>query len=102
MKSSGKYLFLSDQDDVWELWKVERMYSVMKQNHDCLLLCSDFYPIYEPGAFKVTFRKYKSEKANAGAERLTEFSRLQLSVIRGGNGYCIDRHLVEFYPEYIS
>ena len=31
-KATGKYIFLSDQDDVWYPWKLDRSISVLKQN----------------------------------------------------------------------
>lgn len=39
--TTGDYIFLSDQDDVWEYNKVEKMLNYFKSDLDCLLLFSN-------------------------------------------------------------
>ena len=43
-KAKGDYIFLSDQDDIWEENKIELMIDVMSQEK-CMLLCSNFHII---------------------------------------------------------
>lgn len=46
-RTSEKYIFLCDQDDIWHPEKVRLMYEFMKSHRDCFVLCSDFEPLYE-------------------------------------------------------
>lgn len=41
-KAHGNLVFYSDQDDIWPYDKIERMYSIVKNNPNCLLLASNF------------------------------------------------------------
>ena len=43
----GEYIFLSDQDDIWQKEKIEKMLSVMENNKGILSLCSSFLFIDE-------------------------------------------------------
>lgn len=38
---SGKYIFLSDQDDIWEKGKVEKVLKIFKSNEKCLCVVHD-------------------------------------------------------------
>ena len=48
--TSGDYIFLCDQDDIWQKDKTERALSVMEQNGDVLSLCTSFDYIDEKDA----------------------------------------------------
>lgn len=41
-KTQGEYIFLSDQDDIWQKEKIEKVLAVMEKNSDILSLCSSF------------------------------------------------------------
>ncbi len=41
-KSSAKYVFLSDQDDVWEKTKIEKMACALDENPEISVLCCNF------------------------------------------------------------
>lgn len=56
-------IFPCDQDDIWNLQKVEIMTSVMEENPDILLLSSDYVPLYENGGKSVDdLSKVKAEQ----------------------------------------
>lgn len=42
--ADGDYIFFSDQDDIWLENKISVMIDTMKNEKDCLLLCSDYEP----------------------------------------------------------
>ena len=44
MLCNGEYIFLSDQDDVWEHDKVEKMLRIFQQNKDTNLIFTDARP----------------------------------------------------------
>lgn len=54
-------VFPCDQDDVWELNKIEKMSNVFEQNQQVILLSSDYTPLYEEGGAKVDTFEYQSE-----------------------------------------
>ncbi len=41
-KTQGEYIFLSDQDDIWQKGKIEKALAVMEKKRDILSLCSSF------------------------------------------------------------
>ena len=45
-QASGELLFFSDQDDVWNLDKIEVMTKIMVEHPECKVLCSDYIPWY--------------------------------------------------------
>lgn len=47
--ASGDYIFLADQDDIWELKKIEIMSDFMDKQVDCQLLCCDYQPYFMDG-----------------------------------------------------
>lgn len=53
---SGKYIFLSDQDDIWSKNKVEKVLPVLEQHdlvvHDCIVTTSSISQVIEPSFFK--------------------------------------------------
>ena len=97
--TTERYIFLADQDDVWNETKIEKMYNQIVKNPKCLVLCSDFYPIYEEGSSPVRLIPY-SYKIEAGMRKLIPFRKYLYRGIRPGCGYCVDRRLVRFFPEY--
>ena len=45
-QASGELIFFSDQDDVWNLDKIEVMTKIMVEHPECKVLCSDYIPWY--------------------------------------------------------
>lgn len=59
LSAKGDLIFPCDQDDIWELNKIEKMCHVFKENSNVILLSSDYRPIYEEGGQKVdTFQNH--------------------------------------------
>ncbi len=48
-KAGGQLIFPCDQDDIWELDKIEKMAKVMSDNHDINVLASNYNIFYENG-----------------------------------------------------
>lgn len=53
LSASGDLIFPCDQDDIWNLNKVEIMARYFEKNQSMLLLSSDYTPLYEKGSSKV-------------------------------------------------
>ena len=45
-QASGELIYFSDQDDVWNLKKIEIMTKIMGEHPECKVLCSDYIPWY--------------------------------------------------------
>lgn len=45
-QAGGEIIFFSDQDDVWNLEKIEIMTKIMDKHPECKVLCSDYIPWY--------------------------------------------------------
>ena len=59
--TTGDLVFLCDQDDEWDPYKVERMAEIMDTEPQISVLACDYLFYYEPGSIQM--RKYKKNKA---------------------------------------
>ena len=59
--ASGDLVFPCDQDDIWEIDKIEKMSNVFEQDQNVILLSSNYTPLYEEGGAKVDAFEYQSE-----------------------------------------
>lgn len=42
--ASGDIIFFADQDDLWALEKIQKMFDIMKEHPRCQVLCTDYEP----------------------------------------------------------
>ena len=66
-KAKGNYIFLSDQDDLWDRTKIEKMYSAIEKNSKIDLLCCNYCLLNETG---------KKVKSNS-TQRMLNDGRIQ-------------------------
>ncbi len=96
----GKYIFLCDQDDVWDKNKLEKMCSVIKNNNKILLLASDYVPFYcDKNAVKISTSIMKTMRYDETVEKC-KFGENFSNVIRPGCTYCIRYKLLELITQY--
>ncbi len=97
--TKGEYIFLCDQDDIWMPNKIELMYKAIDAQKNCLVLCSNFEPFYESGAFHVRLLNFRHDIVNG----LWRFSNIRniFGVIRPGCTYCINRNILQYSSEYM-
>lgn len=63
LAAQSDLVFPCDQDDIWEIEKIEKMTAVFESNDKVILLASDYTPIYERGGKKVdSFEKSTVER----------------------------------------
>lgn len=86
--TSGEYVFLADQDDIWYEDKVEKMLEVMKENVKIKLLASQYDLINETG--EIT-------KKNKGRDKTTKisFDYLMFFNIAPGCTYLVKREIID-------
>mgnify|MGYP002858326083 CR=1 FL=1 len=92
--ASGDVIFFSDQDDTWDLNKIEKMSSIMERDEKIQLLACNYDFVYEkPGDKLSTPRAYYRPYGN---ERLTKvkLDKWWLNSIRSGATLSLKRGLV--------
>ncbi len=98
-KAKGSYIFLSDQDDVWEKEKIDEMIRVMKQEK-CSLLCSNFHLIDKSGNIVEDRDSYNInefiEKIKADYKEIS-LHRLIYGNVAQGCTYCFTREIQDKY-----
>ena len=61
LAAQSDLVFPCDQDDIWEIDKIEKMSNVFEQDQNVILLSSNYTPLYEEGGAKVDAFEYQSE-----------------------------------------
>lgn len=89
---NGEYIFIADQDDIWEPKKIERMIQVMEERPDIQLLASN-YDIVNNRMGAVNEYKYSRGFVNDSSLLRVEFSPKFYFVCRPGCTYCIRKEL---------
>ena len=91
-KCQGDFIFLCDQDDIWEKDKIELMTQTMSDYPEILLLVSNYSVLNVDRKDKV---KVKGLEKNDGSIEKMKFSETALTVMRPGCTYCVRRQLIE-------
>lgn len=99
--TQGEYIFLSDQDDIWEPNKVETMVNLMEET-GCDALCSNF-SLIDKDSRRITNRECLQidsfiEKAKNRILQIS-FFRLLFGNIAQGCTYCFTKKIKQVYLE---
>lgn len=86
-KASGDFIFFSDQDDIWALDKIEKMNSIMINNEDCVLLCTDYEPYASDGDAPTPPKQIIDRMPND--KSLVKISMTKKSIYIGALGCCM-------------
>lgn len=92
--AEGDLIFPCDQDDIWEVDKLERMSAAISEIPDVKLLCCDYKIMYMGKAVKFPDAKV-TKISNEGTLEHVASKKALLVVDRPGCTYCITRGLVE-------
>lgn len=94
-KATGNLIFPCDQDDIWHRDKIQKMTQIMMQRKEILLLVSNYTPLYEKNAIKISKNKLKSftntEKVNN-----VEFNEKFMHVMRPGCVFAFKKELLDY------
>ena len=91
--ADGDLIFPCDQDDVWELNKIEKMVEAMNVHDDILVMASDYKVLYMDSAVKFPGTRLLNLKDDGSFEKIT-CNRGVLVVDRPGCTYCIRKALI--------
>lgn len=98
--TKGKYVFLSDQDDIWEKDKVEKSLFVLQKSSINMAVCTGFSLIDQFGNSIVNVDNYQINnfvfKKHKPIEDIT-LKRLAFGNIVQGCTYCIKRDVIDIY-----
>ena len=99
---TGDFIFLADQDDVWEFDKVEKTLEVMKE-YKCEAVCTNFSLIDKNGSDLKTTEQFVSNRFFTELEKKNDkiidlsFDYLMLGNVVQGATYCISKKTQELY-----
>lgn len=94
-KTTGDFIFLCDQDDIWVPDRVEKMSSIMESNIHILLLCSEFESfVSSPDAPEVPSWERKQFRRDNSLEHLL-FNAHNIFIGCQGCSMCIRREFWE-------
>ncbi|WP_066716497.1 glycosyltransferase [Clostridium sp. Marseille-P299] len=99
-KASGEFIFFCDQDDIWELNKIETMIHIMESNDDIQLLGSEYTPFYSgEGVLKISKHLLKQQKDDGSLEKISLDHK---SIFIGCEGctMCIRKSLLDSIMSY--
>lgn len=102
--TKGDYIFLSDQDDIWHLDKIEKMSTIMQQMN-CTALCTNFNLVNSEGVLINDKGQFKLNPfINKVKELLTpiKFSNLIFGNISQGCTYCFSKQVKDAYLQINS
>ena len=100
IRASNNFIFFCDQDDIWELDKVEKMLDVLKENTDLNLLASDLELFYSSENALQWDKKDIEIMNNSGRIDKSKFSAKNFHCQRSGCTMCIRKSFLEIIAPY--
>lgn len=94
-ETTGDYIFLCDQDDIWISDKIEKMTRVLEENKDISVLASDF-SIQLEGEKRSNYQSVKKQMRETGKVEIIPFDKKWYYVTRPGSTYCFRK---KFFDE---
>lgn len=95
-KARGELIFLCDQDDIWELNKIETQVQIMLNNKDILVLASNYTPIYSKETKKYISKKIMRTMNNDGSVVKYKLNSLFFYVLRPGCTFCFRKKILKY------
>ena len=95
--AAGEFIFLCDQDDVWERNKVSEMVELMNCHPEIDVLSCDVEPFYEEGSKQVP---NVGGGANDGVVSIRQIDDKAVYILRPGCAYCVRRSFLEEIKPY--
>lgn len=87
--ATGDYIFLCDQDDLWEVNKIEKMSRILDEDNSISLLCSNLELFYDGEGGRKWDKKDLTAMKNDGSIEKNEFNYLNFFCQRSGCTMCV-------------
>ncbi len=95
-KATGQIIFLSDQDDVWHIDKIEKMATILEKNPKIKLLASNFDARY----YSIDAQKILIKQSNNNKIEKVKFDEKIIYVNRPGCTYCFKSDFYQSAKKY--
>lgn len=93
----GDYIFLCDQDDIWEKTKIEKMKSILENNNEIEVIASNYDVIYDGRKEKI---RIKNVNKNDGTIKKVMFGYKSLYPLRPGCTFALKKSMVNEMKKY--
>ena len=100
LKATGSLIFFSDQDDIWDLDKIETMVGIMKNNSECKVLCTDYSPWYTTDNAPKAPKSIIKRMPNNGRFELIEMNRKSIYIGALGCCMCVRKDFYHSISQY--
>lgn len=98
--ATGELIFFSDQDDVWDLDKVQIMEDIMLEHEDCAVLATDYVPWYSDEPERMAPQKVLDKMPNNGVLEKINLSAQSLYIGAIGCCMCVRSTFIERIKPY--
>ena len=98
-QATGDLIFFSDQDDVWNLDKIEIMTKIMAEHPECKVLCTDYVPWYTGENAPQAPKSVMDRMPDNGALETVRLKKKSVYIGALGCCMCVRR---EFYTDICS
>lgn len=98
--TKGNCVFLADQDDIWEIDKVEKTLSVLLASEKNMAVCTGFSLIDQMGSPITNVKDYQVNNFVLQKHKETEkitLNRLAFGNVVQGCTYCLKRNVIDVY-----
>ena len=99
-RASGDFIFFSDQDDLWELDKIEQMLDIMNAHEDCKLLCTDYEPFASDENAPTPPQKILDQMPNNGVLENVGLSKKSVYIRALGCCMCVRKTFFDEIESY--
>lgn len=99
-KATGDYVFLCDQDDIWENDKIELMVNTMEKNKNIQMLGSDFEPLYSSNDAPIISKKTLKLMKNDGSLEHIILDRKSIFIGSEGCTMCLRKKFLDTIQKY--
>lgn len=98
--TKGNYVYLADQDDIWEIDKVEKTLSVLLNSEENMAVCTGFSLIDQTGSPISNVKDYQVNnfvlQNHKGIENIS-LNKLAFGNVVQGCTYCLKRSVIDVY-----
>lgn len=100
-KAEGEIIFPCDQDDIWNLQKIEKMSKVMEENSEILVLAANYSLYYEGTEYRKVSNIFTKDMKYDEKYSKVELNEKALYICRPGCVMAVRKELFEIARKYM-